>query len=101
MWDKNCLPHIRTIKKWYESIEAQPGFTKESFNALKFKANRTEYKLVRNLVIDEMAIRQSVEWDGKQMNGYVDICSSTSKNQGDYLPEAKEVLVGWLRKKDS
>ncbi|CAH0728333.1 unnamed protein product, partial [Brenthis ino] len=50
-----------------------------------------DYKLLCNLVVDEMAIRQRVELDGEQMHGYVDICNSSKK--GDCLPEAKETLV--------
>lgn len=41
---QTCLPHSRTIKKWYESVDAQPGFTQESFKALKYKAQNTSYK---------------------------------------------------------
>lgn len=88
---QTALPHIRTIKKWYQSIDAQPGFTQESLKAIKLKTACTKHKLLCNLVLDEMAIRQHVEWDGKQMHGYVDI--SNSAEQGDCLPEAKEVLV--------
>lgn len=86
-----CLPHVRTIRRWYEAVDSEPGFTKESFEALKLKVAATDYKLFCNLVVDEMAIRQRIEWDGKQMHGYVDICNSGKK--GDCLPEAKEALV--------
>ncbi|CAH2109178.1 unnamed protein product [Euphydryas editha] len=88
---QTCLPHSRTIKKWYESVDAQPGFTQESFKALTYKARNTDYKLLCNLVVDEMAIMKRIEWDGKKMHEYVDICSKGIS--GDYLEEAKEVLV--------
>ncbi|RVE40704.1 hypothetical protein evm_014645 [Chilo suppressalis] len=88
---QTCLPHPRTIRKWYESIDAQPGFTKESLEAIKLKADNTKYRLICNLVMDEMAIRQRVEWDGKEMHGYVDICKSGTES--DSLPIAKEALV--------
>lgn len=88
---QTCLPHSRTIMKWYQSIDAQPGFTKESLTAIKIKAANTKYKLVCNLVMDEMAINKRVEWDGKEMHGYVDICKS--ETEGDFLPIAKEALV--------
>lgn len=88
---ETCLPHTRTIKRWYMSIDARPGFTRESLNALKAKVNSTDYSIVCNLVIDEMSIRQHLEWDGTQMHGYVDI-GNTVKD-GDYLPEAKEAIV--------
>lgn len=41
--------------------------------------------------MDEMAIRQRIEWDGKKMHEYVDIGSKGTS--GDYLAEAKEALV--------
>lgn len=88
---QTCLPHPRTIRKWYQSIDGQPGFTKESLVAIKLKVANTDYKLVCNLVMDEMAIRQRVEWDGKEMHGYVDICKSGTES--DSLPVAKEALV--------
>lgn len=88
---QTCLPHPRTIRKWYQSIDAQPGFTKESLEAIKLKTANSKHKLVCNLVMDEMAIRQKVEWDGKGMHGYVDICKSGPES--DSLPIAKEALV--------
>lgn len=88
---QTALPHERTLKKWYQSIDAKPGFTSESFEAIKHKIASTEHKVMCNLVLDEMAIRHRIEWDGKQMHGYVDICNAAK--QGDYLPEAKEALV--------
>lgn len=88
---QTALPHVRTIRKWYQSVNAEPGFTQESLQAIKLKVANTKYKLLCNLVIDEMAIKKRVEWDGQQMHGYVSIIGSAQ--QGDCLPEAKEVLV--------
>uniref|UniRef100_A0A2H1VLX6 SFRICE_006736 n=1 Tax=Spodoptera frugiperda TaxID=7108 RepID=A0A2H1VLX6_SPOFR len=42
------------------------------------------------LVIDEMAIRRRIEWDGNKFYGHIDIID-TGLN-GDHLAEAKEVL---------
>lgn len=86
----SCLPHPQTLKKWYANIGGEPGFTKESFLALKLKADSASHPLLATLVIDEMAIRRRVEWDGQKLHGYVDF--GTGLN-GDHLEEAKEVLV--------
>lgn len=32
---KNNLPHPRTLSNWYSKIDGEPGFTIESFEALK------------------------------------------------------------------
>lgn len=89
----NSLPSPRTISKWFQSIEGSPGFCKEALSALAVKnkeaitKNRT---VVCNLVMDEMSIRQQVEWTGKKFCGYVDVGTNLDS---DDLPEAKEVLV--------
>lgn len=41
-------------------------------------------------MLDEMAIRRRVEWDGKKFHGYIDIGSNIDS---DDLKEAKEALV--------
>lgn len=54
-----CLPHPRTIEKWYSSIDGSPGFTASAFSALKFKAAAmlaTGKRLVCALMMDEIAI---------------------------------------------
>lgn len=33
-----CLPHQKTPAKWYGHFNAEPGFTEESFKALKAKS---------------------------------------------------------------
>lgn len=42
------LPHTRTIKRWYMSVDARTGFTRESLNALKAKVNSTDYSVKQN-----------------------------------------------------
>lgn len=84
------LPHPRTLKKWYAKIGGEPGFTKESFAALKSKANSSISPPLASLVIDEMSIRCRIEWDGQKIHGYVDMGTGLD---GDHLAEAKEALV--------
>lgn len=67
-----------------------PGFTKESLQALKNKAQNTKYLIIAGLTIDEMAIRRRIEWDGEKLHGHVDIGSGI---EGDQVAEAKEALV--------
>lgn len=67
-----CIPHPRTLKKLYETVGGAPGFTTESFETIAFKASKTDYPIYANLVVDEMAIRKRIEWDGKQFHGYIE-----------------------------
>ncbi|CAB3242624.1 unnamed protein product [Arctia plantaginis] len=67
-----CLPHPSTLRKWYQSIDAGPGFTAEAFKVMSQKAKTSDKKILCNLVIDEMSIRQIKEYDGNIVHGYVD-----------------------------
>ncbi|CAB4037339.1 THAP domain-containing 9, partial, partial [Paramuricea clavata] len=87
------LPHVNVIRSWYSSMNGEPGFTKDALTALKAKviaAKRDNQEVVCALMLDEMAIRKHVEWDGKQFRGYVDL--GTGIND-DSLPEATDALV--------
>lgn len=89
----NTLPHPSTISKWYRSINGSPGFTQEALNALSLKvleAKEKNAQVLCNIVVDEISIREQVEWDGKKFHGYIDI---GSKLNSDMVPKAKEALV--------
>lgn len=68
---ENKLPHQRTIRKWYQSIDGDPGCTTEALMALKLKcadAARNDKKVICNLQMDEVAIRQHIEYDSTKKN---------------------------------
>lgn len=90
----NNLPCISTIRNWYSSLNASPGFTTESFDVLRKRANENvSSKLYCNLMCDEMAIRRHAQWNSSKnkFDGFVDI-GRTSENE-DNLPLAKDALV--------
>ena len=77
------LPHPQTIRKWYSSISADPGFTVAAFTALKSHvAERKEAgkDTVCSLMMDEMYIHKQTEFGGDQIHGYVDIGSGEIEN---------------------
>lgn len=78
-FNKN-LPHPRTLSRTYGVINAEPGYTVESFNVLKVKVNASKMKIVCSLVFDEMSIRQQKIWDGKKNIGLVDIGLSSQES---------------------
>ena len=88
-----CLPAPKTISKWYSSVDGSPGYTKESLNALKLVAqnNRTDHPILCSLLMDEMSIRQHIEFTGNETLGYVDLGSGISADV-----KATEVLVFML-----
>ena len=86
----NCLPHNRTISRWYTAVEGTPGFSSESLDYLKQIVSNSDYRLLFSLIMDEMAIRQHVEFDGKVFHGYIN-CGTSIDN--DDLSLAKEALV--------
>lgn len=84
----NCvLPHPRTLGKWYCHMDAEPGFTQESLDLLTLKNDKPIYCA---LMIDEVAIRQHVEWDGFKYHGYVNIGKTV---ETDTMEVATECLV--------
>ena len=90
-----AIPHQVQVRKWYAKVPAEPGFTNPAFQALKFlkveEANKKGEKIICSLMLDEMAIRKHVSWDGKRFRGYVDVGNGTDEN--DSSPVAKEALV--------
>ena len=87
------LPCAFVIRSWYSSMDGEPGFTKDAMTALKAKvlaAKRDGQEVVCVLMLDEMAIRKHVEWDGKRFHGFVDL--GTGIND-DSLPPATDALV--------
>lgn len=81
------------IRRWYEKVEADPCFTKPAFNALKLKiekAHKIGKEVICSLMLDEMAIRKNVSWDGKKYHAYIDLGNGIVDNT---LPAAKVTLV--------
>ena len=86
-----CLPHPRTIEKWLKVIDGRPGFTSEAFDALRKRTElRPQKQLICALMMDEVAIRQQIEWDGKKFVGYIDMGTGLDD---DSMPVAKEALT--------
>lgn len=86
------LPHPVTLSRWYKKVDADPGFTAESFDTLEALAKNSQHKVFVNLSIDEMAIRKGLVWDAtvNKFKGYVDTGTDISD---DSLPLATQALV--------
>lgn len=93
------LPAPSTMRKWYQTINGEPGMCTEALNALKMKVDEAKVKnkkVVCALLFDEMAIKKQIEWDKnkKKFTGYVDYGTRIEKKES--LPEAKEALTFML-----
>lgn len=88
------LPHPSTIRSWYSNTNCDPGITGDAIDVLKNKCKNSDGKTIyASLTMDEMAIRQQIEWDHstKKYIGFIDY--GTNFNSSTALPIAKEALV--------
>ena len=72
------LPHDNTVRKWYQSVDAGPGFTTESFN---FIAKKCQTKEVACLCLDDIHIMKKLEKSGNNMTGGVDLGDGEQSDQ--------------------
>ena len=86
-----ALPHPSVIRRWYGKIPAEPGFTGVVFEAIRANVHASASPVICSLMIDEMAIREHVQWDGKRYVGFVDL--GTHHEYDDISPTAKNALV--------
>lgn len=90
---KCALPHPKTIKNWYTSVNGEPGFIREAFEALKAKAEimkKNNQPCLTSLLADEISIMKRVELCGNRYRGLVDMGFDI---QADDAPECTEALV--------
>lgn len=71
-------------------VDAKPSFTSEALKVLALKVKFSSKPVVCSLMLDEMAIRQHIEFDGKSYYGIVDLGMGI---ENDNLIKAKECLV--------
>lgn len=90
------LPHIRTIRNWYSVIDCSPGFTENSFSALKQKADEAKAKGVHlnvALIHDDAHIRQHSQWSSSKQEFLGHINAGEAKDHDICSPLAKQVSV--------
>lgn len=86
------LASLRTLTKWYQTIDGRPGFTKAAFSALKAKVESSNEELIYTLVFDKMKIKSKVEYESSTQRsfGYVD---NGNRLETDCNNECAEALV--------
>ncbi|KAE9528772.1 hypothetical protein AGLY_012347, partial [Aphis glycines] len=89
---KNVFPHQKTISKCYKVVNGEPGFTSDFFiDCIEPKAK--DQTIIYNLVVDEMCIRDYIEWDGEKMHRFNGMCTNINNCDGDNLFHAKTALL--------
>lgn len=88
----NLLPHPGTIRQWYTVVDGSPGFTQQSFEAIK--AKQSEESVILNLTVDEISIRKMIEFRNGRYYGYVEYGTKVH-GDGDSMVEAKMHLYLW------
>jgi len=94
---KDALPHPSTLRKWYSSVDAKPGFTLESLKAVEIKVKEMKSKgkkLICALMMDEMHIKENVVFKGDRLIGHVNY--GIGSECCDSLPKATQALVFML-----
>ena len=86
-----ALPHPSTVRRWYTAVPAEPGFTELAFRPIKCAVEMSTQETVCALMLDEMAIRRHVAWDGEKYRGFVDL--GCGVDDDDSSPVAKYALV--------
>lgn len=89
----NSLPHPKTMSKWYKNVHGEPGINKQVLESIRIKCMErmaNNRPLYFNLTIDEMSIKEKVEYRGGECCGYVDIGTNIDSND---IPTARYALV--------
>lgn len=89
-WSK-ILPASSTLKAWFREVDGKPGFTNEAFTTLARIAAIRINPVVCNVCIDEMSIKQSVEFIRGRTYGYVNF--GAVETDADTEKVASHVLV--------
>lgn len=96
----NNLPAIRTVQRWYSTIDGEPGINISSLKILQEKAEeyfvQNNHKLHLTLIYDEMYIRKQIKWC-EHSNSFIGFQTLANLHETDpdssQLPVAKDALV--------
>lgn len=97
------IPAPETLRRWYRSIDSEPGITTVSLQILKQKAEaykKEGKELTLALLCDEVSVKKSVEYNEaeSQFTGFVSCENKRGKNKkkrekSNQLDVAKDALV--------
>ena len=90
-----CLPHPKTISKWYRTVNGELGLCSDALDSIKVRVEDAKYPLIGALMFDEMHIKQNIHKSGGSFKGFVDLGKSIEhEHDSENVPiVAKEVLI--------
>jgi len=91
----NKLPHPRTIRKWFSTSNFNPGISIQIIKSIKSAIDENEKNgkiLQFGIQADDMSIKKSIEWDGQQYHGLVDI-GMDRINNNDFSDDREATYV--------
>lgn len=91
------LPHAQTIRQWYRNsnLDAAPGISSQSLNALEVKAKSMQQdsiQLLVNLNFDEIAIQRNMTWC-RATNKFIGLINYGTPSTDDEFTLAKDAIV--------
>lgn len=86
-----ALPHPKTLGRWHSSVNAERGFSDEVFRALKEHNINAKNNPICALMLDCMAVRKKLEWDGQRFHGTIHLGNAQDFDHS--APIATEALV--------
>lgn len=91
----HALPDHTTLRSWYSSINGEPVFTSESYEALKVKVsetNKRDKEVLVSFMLDEIGIKKGIQYlSNGTVRGYVDL--GFEMENANPIPLAKDALV--------
>lgn len=103
MFFSNNLPTMRTLQRWYSTIDASPGVCEGALDILREKTKsyqdtNNNSQLYLTLMSEEMSIRKELCWsaENRSFGGYSTIINSAEQNANKDLSSpklAKDALV--------
>lgn len=89
------LPSISTIRHWLNRTRCDPGFTEECLLQIKAKTAKSNYPIYATLMMDGMAIRKHVAFDGNKITGYSEESNSKSIIKECVVVMAVAINANW------
>lgn len=88
------LPHAQTIRQWYRNsnLDATPGISTQSLNAIETKAKSMNVPLVISLNLDEVDILRNMIWC-RATNQFIGLINYGTPNENEEFTLAKQVIV--------
>ncbi len=92
------LPHVSTIRNWFNSIEGGPGFSNMALRILRNKAQEEKANgrsLLLAMSVDDMAIKQHIQYSEKEkkFKGFVDLGIGEATDSAPCATEAVVIML--------